>query len=82
MKKLLFIIIVLTLFTFGGCGCGKKTIEEQKYLKDMNKYTNLGVSECNKRGMKYAGVFMGKFDEWKVICFTKSPVKHFSFGLP
>ena len=75
---LLFITFISLSFT--GCGT-EKTISENDYRDVFYQYRDLGSSVCKQKNLEYNIVYMLKIDVWKVVCYSKSPLKFYEFSI-
>lgn len=76
-RKIVLCVILLILLV----GCGKTKITESYYEEQLLQHEGLGVKECSDRRMEFVAVSMVGFNEWEVVCFTKSPLRHYRFGV-
>ena len=78
------LFFLLLIVSIGLVGCGNNDDKEMKqsdYKETYNSLVGAGSSVCRSRGMEYSSIYMSDFENWRVVCYTKSPVKHYEFGV-
>ena len=78
MFKVFTLLFITSLFL---TGCGENKISDNDYRDDFYQYRDLGSSVCKQKNLEYNIVYMLKIDVWKVVCYSKSPLKFYEFGV-
>jgi len=72
--KFFFVILVISLLT----SCTTRGLRKD-FKEDYAFYTQIGLEECEKHGQFYVQHYSPDLETWEVLCFQKSPVRHFTY---